>query len=112
MAGVIGQVLIEGTFYSPWFPAGGDGAEFTFMVMAGTGSLTVEVETKKSEDDDGAAIPLGSASGGVGTPVTFPAGHALGTTGAPGFFDLVRLKYTVSEGSVHMYVNNPSWYRN
>ena len=121
MAGVIGQVLTVGTFYSPWFPRGGNGASMTLDVIAINGTSTaiqVTVETKNSEDADNEIDASTWASGSVtavGTD-TWTAGEEGGDAANQGFLELVRFKYAVTSsdgwGNVLFRMLNPSWFTN
>lgn len=129
---ILGQ-LLDGvsatttTYYSPWFPRGGNLAKFTCQVFAFDGlsgggeKLQIGVETKNSEESDKDAVLMS------GTPVnitltilastTWEAGANLSSAN-PGFKELVRFKYQIvstSEGAepwVHIRVLNPVWLSN
>lgn len=96
MAGIIGQLLPKGTFYSPWFPSQGNGAEMTLDIIAINGtntSLTVTVQTKTSEQSDKATgtNPTWANSAQTTTgQTTWLAGANIGDTTNEGLLELRR----------------------
>lgn len=122
MAGVIGQVLPVGTFYSPWFRSAGNGAEMTLDIIAINGSgadITVTVQTKNSEQSDLQALngtnPTWSNTAQTSTgQTTWTAGAIVGDGTNAGLLELVRFEYVVtgSDGwsNVFFRMLNPSWY--
>lgn len=105
-------------YYSPWVPKQGNSATFVCDMIASaaveTDGFTISVQTKANEEDDSAAVTLGSAQAIDITPDTrTPFERGLGIDDA-GFKDLVRLKYSLTfNGSglsfVHFQILEPSW---
>jgi len=109
---IIGEVIFEGytTFYSPWFPRGGDDAVFILETFDISGlTLTWTFWTKNAEDTDASATQVGSAE-------TITAAGLKETSLLSGFKELVRYKFstgaTPSMDWVHFRVLNPSWQYN
>lgn len=106
------------TYYTPWFPRGGDSAVFAFDVTAMTGNATVDVyaQTKNSETPDGASSPdivtANTKSCSAGVNEWKPAG-----TDWDGCLELIRFKIVVgsndeSPSMAHLRALNPSWVTN
>lgn len=129
---IIGQ-LLDGnedgstTYYSPWFPRGGNRAVFACEVINTDQllSFAVSVQTKNSESSDkdaGTFVPNNGANNAItlsaGTITTFTVGAALDDTANNGFLELVRFVYTLYDetaGSrpwVHFRMLNPIWLTN
>ena len=121
----IGETLLTNdsmsgvTYYTPWFPREGNGATFVCEVLQ-TGdveTLQVTVETKNADEDDSAAVAVGTAASITLTADTRTAFERGGGLAGAGFKELVRLKYTVVQSSVegaplgfvHCRMQNPSW---
>jgi hypothetical protein len=129
---IIGQTLSSQstsgtTYYSPWFPRGGNAAVFSCEVIASADTandidtFTIQVETKNQEDSDKDAVDVGSAATitlGTDENITsFERGASLSDGAAQGMKELVRFKYTVTARTsgrawVHSRMLNPSWLSN
>jgi len=134
---IIGQTLLADTdgsaktYWSPWFPRGGAGLEFTIDVLerSAGGRLQVFVETKNSEQDNFAGGPspvmntgagqinakgLWSFKAGTEVDGTVLPNAAPATNSLQGLLELLRFKFVVdsSEAStdwIHIRTLNPSW---
>ena len=89
--------------YTPWIPRGGDEGTFAMEVLAlswqeltsntSLPELIMTVETKNSEQDDGAATPKGSV-----TAANTTAGSlGVKSVSATGCLELVRCKFELTD---------------
>ena len=125
---IIGETLAAplqgytGVYFSPWFPRGGNAAIFQFdMIVAyNMSSVTVDIETKNTEDDDKDASSLKTetiSSPSSGTRTRIEAGANLGASATAGFKELVRYKYALAAtsgrgGFIHYRMLTPAWLSN
>ena len=110
---IIGQTLMASTstkkFYSGWFSRQGNAATMVVEILHNvTAGIEVRVQTKNSEDADGAA------SYATGSAITATSNAAPVSGRFTGFKELVRFEYAVTDtsGWVHFRVLNPSWETN
>jgi hypothetical protein len=132
---LLGQLLdgkpnATATYFSPWFPRGGNLAKFTCQVFAseslsgGGEGFKISVETKNSEDSDKDQSAFTPQGGGAQTMTltalaltTWEVGADLGSSNN-GFLELVRFKYQLisatasTEPWVHFRILNPVWLTN
>jgi hypothetical protein len=105
-----GDVTID--YFGPWLPRASNGASFTVEILlaaAAGWTLDFEVQHKRSEEPDSAAVPVGALTGitTVGTK----------TLSVSGLLELVRYKYSFTAGGVnpdwiHLRANPPIWQPN
>jgi hypothetical protein len=116
---IIGETLFaEGesaTYYTPWFPRGGDNAVFAFDIIArsNVSTLTVTAQTKNSEDTDSGGSVV-SATAATLSDMGVNKWTAAGWTGC---LELVRFKITLTAsenqvGLVHLRPLAPTWVTN
>ncbi len=114
------------TYYSPWFPRGGNGSYFSCQVIAQgqLASFEITVQTKNSEQADASAH--GYAAQAITLTdyqvTTWFRGDDTNASGvnpgssAQGMLELVRFKYVVvgdqDAGFVHFRMMTPAWLRN
>ena len=123
----IGQTVMAGdgtgtTYYSPWFPRGGNQGNFVCDLIATNkmSSFNIQVQTKNSEDSDKDRVNVGSPATITltkGEQTEFKRGAVLSDTANIGFKELVRFEYvlvaeTSSVGTVHFRMQNVSWLSN
>lgn len=126
---ILGQLLdgiasTTSTYFSPWFPRGGNLAKFTCQVFEfdEIDKFQISVQTKNSEDSDkDATAPQGGSAQNMTLTqlalTTWEVGANLSSANA-GFKELVRFKYEVvsltasTEPWVHFRVLNPLWLSN
>ncbi|MCB9583767.1 MAG: hypothetical protein H6718_00125 [Polyangiaceae bacterium] len=103
----IGQFLPNGAIiFSPWFPREADNAIFTFETIDndGSGSLTVDVYHKNTEDPGpGAALSATAAFSAIGS-TNYKSGRFVGIK------EMVRFRYTGSGGWVIFRMLHPTWF--
>lgn len=131
---ILGQLLDGGksrtaTYFSPWFPRGGNLATFTCQVfdsagLSGTDKFQITVQTKNREDsDNSASVPAGGGTNVIAmTPVlsetTFQVGGDFSSAVNAGFLELVRFKYELANSTgavdpwVHFRMLPPNWSSN
>ena len=98
------------SIYSPWFPRGGDNMQASLQSVArSSGTLTVRVFTKKSEDAGD-----GTDADGTKTISLADPGDPVSAVWAGKLKDLVRFKYTVGGASAGDWIMfrslTPTWY--
>ena len=123
----IGQVLLSSdgntdVYFSPWFSRGGNKATFVcdLIATAGLDDLSIQVQTKKAEDDDANSTDVGGTEsislGTINTQIAFQRGETLSGV-SQGFEQLVRFKYSLTASSgetagwAHFRMLNASWLR-
>ncbi len=114
-------------YYSPWMPAGGNGATMCCEVVAAhrLDGFDITVQTKNSDQSDKDATPpyLGAdkpVTLSTETRTDFSVGTKISDTVNAGFKELYRYKYIVTgdigvgtgNGYVHFRMLNPSWLTN
>lgn len=120
---VIGETIATGvagtTLFSPWFEAFGNSATFAleclrFLPGTGMATLTIEVQTKKTEDSDSLATTLDPA------PPSAWVVERIGVTARRyvGFTELIRFKYIYAsvpptkDATMHYRMLPPLWESN
>ena len=129
---IIGETLLSenstdgDTYFTPWFPTGGNLAALTCEVIAVAGaskidSFKVQVQTKNKEDADKDAVDLLGTAQSItltaGAYTKFNAGASLDSTTDAGFLELVRFMYIPKADAgklawVHYRMLPPSWLTN
>jgi hypothetical protein len=130
---ILGQTLLAAkndtkTYYTPWFPRGGNSAEFSCEIFEYSENCTVNVtvQTKNSEDNDSTAEEMAAQQIISSSPVptlphivTWEPENTGGGTWA-GAKELVRFKIQVIGDNVssddgfwaHLRMLAPSWVTN
>lgn len=114
------------TYYSPWFPRGGNGGNFSCQVIAQghLASFEITVQTKNSEQPDASAHSYTAQVIAMNDyqVTTWFRGDDTNASGvnpgstAQGMLELVRFKYVVvgdlDAGYAHFRMMVPAWLRN